>query len=123
VGPFAVHFCEMPHYTLTDAVDLVDGASRLTYSADCRPNDELVRFARHTDMLLIEATLPRPERTGIRGHLTPHEAGEHGRRAAARRVVVTHFSDELDAEWARDEASRGFGAPVELAAEGAVYSL
>jgi hypothetical protein len=27
------------------------------------------------------------------------------------------------AEWARDEASRGFGAPVELAAEGAVYSL
>jgi ribonuclease BN (tRNA processing enzyme) len=122
-GPFGVRFCEMPHYTLTYAVDLVDGASRFTYSADCRPNDELVSFARHTDMLLIEATLPRPERTGIRGHLTPHEAGEHGRRAGARRVVITHFSDELDAEWARDEASRGFGAPVELAAEGAVYCI
>ena len=52
--------------------------SRFTYSADCSPNDELVRFAADTDMLLIEATLPRPERTGVRGHLTPREAGEHG---------------------------------------------
>ena len=69
----------------------------MTYSADCSPNDELVRFARDTDMLLIEATLPRPERTGERGHLTPREAGEHGRRAGARRIVLTHFSDELDA--------------------------
>ena len=34
-------------------------------------------------MLLIEATLPRPERTGIRGHLTPEEAGDHARRAGA----------------------------------------
>ena len=39
-------------------------------------------------MLLIEGTLPRPERTGIRGHLTPCEAGEHGRRAAAGRLVL-----------------------------------
>jgi ribonuclease BN (tRNA processing enzyme) len=46
--PFAVRFCEMPHYTLTYAVDLVDGASRFTYSADCRANDELVGFARRS---------------------------------------------------------------------------
>jgi ribonuclease BN (tRNA processing enzyme) len=87
VGPFAVRFCEMPHYTLTYAVDLLDGASRFTYSADCRPNDELVRFARHTDMLLIEATLPRPERTGFRGHLTPPRSRRTwpARRGAARR--------------------------------------
>ncbi len=72
-------------------------------------------------MLLIEATLPRPERTGIRGHLTPGEAGDHGRRARARRLVLTHFSDELDAEWAQAAASETFGKPVELAHEGAVY--
>ena len=82
-----------------------------------------MQFARDTDMLLIEATLPRPERTGIRGHLTPREAGEHGRRAGARRLVITHFSDELDPEWALAEANRGFGGPVELAHEGAVYTI
>jgi ribonuclease BN (tRNA processing enzyme) len=73
--------------------------------------------------LLIEATLPRPERSGVRGHLTPEEAGEHGRRAGARRLVLSHFSDEIDAEWARREAERSFGGPVDVAREDAVYEL
>jgi ribonuclease BN (tRNA processing enzyme) len=74
-------------------------------------------------MLLIEATLPRPERTGVRGHLTPGEAGDHGRRARARKLVITHFSDELDSAWARSEAGAAYGGPVELAHEGATYTL
>jgi ribonuclease BN (tRNA processing enzyme) len=123
IGPLQVRFCEVPHYTLTHAVELAVDGSRLTYSADCSPNDELVEFARGTDLMLIEGTLPRPERTGIRGHLTPREAGEHGRRAGARRLVITHYSDEMDQAWARAEASGGFGAQVELATEGATYTL
>lgn len=124
VGPLRLRFCEVPHYTQTAAIELSsNGSGRLTYSADCSPNDELVEFATGTDMLLIEATLPRPERTGIRGHLTPREAGEHGRRAGARRLVITHISDELDPEWARTEAVEAFGGPVEVAEEGAVYTV
>jgi ribonuclease BN (tRNA processing enzyme) len=123
VGPFSVRFCEVPHYTPTYAIELASNGGRLTYSADCSPNEELVNFAHDTDMLLIEATLPRPERTGERGHLTPGEAGEHGKRAGARRLVITHFSDELDADWARAEAGASFGAEVELAQEGAVYTV
>jgi ribonuclease BN (tRNA processing enzyme) len=123
-GPFQVRFCEVPHYTETFAVELTsDSGARLTYGADCSPNQELVAFARDTDLLLIEATLPRPERTGERGHLTPGEAGDHGRRAGAKRLVITHFSDELDPEWARAQAAEAFGGDVELAAEGAVYEL
>src|SRR5437764_1316352 len=123
VGPFRVRFCEVPHYMPAYAVDLSANGSRLTYSSDCAPNEELVRFAHRTDMLLIEATLPRPERTGVRGHLTPEEAGEHGRRAMARRLVLTHYSDELDAGWARAQAGDAFGGDVELAAEGIVYTV
>jgi ribonuclease BN (tRNA processing enzyme) len=37
--------------------------------------------------------------------------------------VITHISDELDEERARDEASRAFGGPVEVAHEGAVYTV
>jgi ribonuclease BN (tRNA processing enzyme) len=124
IGPFAVRVCEVPHFTPTYAIELslADGR-RLTYSADCGPNEELVRFARDTDLLLIEATLPRPERTGVRGHLTPAEAGEHGRRASARRLILTHYSDELDAEWARAQAVGTYGGDVELARDGAVYTV
>jgi ribonuclease BN (tRNA processing enzyme) len=123
LGPFAVRFCEVPHFIRTFAVEVATESARLTYSADCSPNDELVSFASGTDLLLIEATLPRPERTGDRGHLTPSEAGELARRAGARAVVITHFSDELDRDWARAEAARGYGGDVTLAHEGAVYTL
>jgi ribonuclease BN (tRNA processing enzyme) len=124
VGPFQVRFCEVPHFMPAYAVEFAaNGSGRLTYSADCAPNDELVTFAGATDLLLIEATLPRPERTGVRGHLTPREAGEHGARAGARRLVLTHFSDELDAGWALAEAAQAFGGEVELAREGAVYTV
>ena len=100
-----------------------NGGGRLTYGADCRPGEELVEIARDTDLLIVEATLPRPERTGVRGHLTPAEAGEHARRAGAKRVVITHISDELDDDWAREQASEAFGAPVEVAREGAIYEV
>jgi ribonuclease BN (tRNA processing enzyme) len=124
VGPLEARFSEVPHFILTYAVNLSSpGGGRVTFSADCRPCEELVDAARDTDLLLVEATLPRPERTGIRGHLTPSEAGDHARRAGARRVVLTHISDELDAEWAREEGSQAFGAPVQIAREGDVFEV
>jgi ribonuclease BN (tRNA processing enzyme) len=123
LGPLELAFRAVPHFLPTNAVELREGARRLTFSADCAPNEALEDFARDTSLLLIEATLPRPERTGVRGHLTPGEAGEHGRRAGAHRLLLSHFSDELDAEWARGEAQRTFGGPVEVAREDAVYEL
>jgi ribonuclease BN (tRNA processing enzyme) len=100
-----------------------DGGGRLTYGADSSPGPELIEVARDTDLLIVEATLPRPERTGIRGHLTPAEAGDHARQAGAGRVVLTHISDELDHEWALRQAEEAFGGPVEIAHEGAVYEV
>lgn len=124
VGSLRLRFATVPHYVLTHAVEISSATGgRLTFGADCRPNSELVEFARDTDLLLIEATLPRPERTGVRGHLTPAEAGDHARRAGARRVLLTHISDEIDAEWAREEGSKAFGGPVQIAREGEAYEI
>jgi len=125
VGPIRARFREVPHFTTTYAINFSssNGGGRITYGADSRPAEELVEIARDTDLLLIEATLPRPERTGVRGHMTPSEAGDHARRAGARRVVLTHISDELDPDWAREQGSGAFGARVDLAREGAVYEV
>jgi ribonuclease BN (tRNA processing enzyme) len=123
VGTLNVRFCEVPHYVATFAVELACERGRFTFGADCRPNEELVDFARDTDVLLIEATLPRPERDGHRGHLTAREAGEHGRFAAARRLVLTHYSDELDPELTKSQAAESYGGPVELAREGETYTV
>ena len=125
VGPLRARFKEVPHFTTTYAIDFASsgGDARFTYGADSRPGEELVEIARATDLLLVEATLPRPERSGDRGHMTPGEAGDHARRAGAKRVVLTHISDELDADWAVEEGSAAYGAPVELAVEGATYEV
>jgi ribonuclease BN (tRNA processing enzyme) len=125
IGPFRLSFCSVPHFTETFAIRIStgNGDGVLTYGADSRPSEDLCAFAKDSDLFLVEATLPRPERTGIRGHLTPHEAGEHARQAGVKRVVITHISDELDETWARTQASRAFGGPVEVAEEGATYEI
>jgi ribonuclease BN (tRNA processing enzyme) len=123
LGELTVGFRPVPHFIPCNAVELNEHGARFTFSADCAPNDAIVELARHTDLLLIEATLPRPERDGERGHLTPREAGEHGARAQAKRLVLTHFSDELDEAEAREQAEQAFGGPVESAREGAVYEI
>lgn len=119
VGPVTIGFREVPHYVTTFAMSVEGkGEGRLVYGADCRPNDNLVEFATGADLLIAEATLPRPERTGVRGHLTPAEAGEHAERAGVGRLVLTHISDEIDPEWATAEARSTFSGPVEVAREG-----
>jgi ribonuclease BN (tRNA processing enzyme) len=123
VGGLGLAFREVPHYVRTFAVRVEEGDRRLVYGADCGPNAALVELARGAELLVAEATLPAPEDEQPRGHLTAREAGEHGRAAGVARLVLTHFSDELDALRVRAEGTAGFGAPVELAREGATYAL
>jgi ribonuclease BN (tRNA processing enzyme) len=125
VGPLEFRFQPVPHFTETFAIRVSStaGGGELAYGADSSPSEELTTFVKGSELLLIEATLPRPERTGVRGHLTPSEAGDHARAAGVKRVVLTHISDELDSTWARSEAQRTFGGPVEVAREGAVYHV
>ena len=115
IGSVRVTFKEVPHFTETFAMCLesLNGGGKIVYGADSRPTEDLKELARGCDLLIVEATLPRPERSGQRGHLTPREAGEHGKAAAAGRLVLTHISDELDALWARSEAEDAFGGHVE----------
>jgi ribonuclease BN (tRNA processing enzyme) len=125
VGPLRFAFQSVPHFTETFAIRVSssNGSGTLAYGADSRPSEELCKFVKGADLLVIEATLPRPERTGVRGHLTPGEAGDHAKQAGVRNVVITHISDELDSTWARTEASKAFGDSVDVAQEGAVYDV
>jgi ribonuclease BN (tRNA processing enzyme) len=125
IGPLRVRFQPVPHFTETFAMSIsaAGGSKRIVYGADSSPTDALTEFAQGADLMLVEATLPRPERTGIRGHLTPAEAGAQARACGVKRVVLVHISDELDWEWARAEAAEAFGGPVEVAHQGAAYEV
>ena len=117
IGTLRVRFHQVPHFMPnTNAVEFCVVRRRRAHHLRRRPLADRRarrRSPRDTDLLLIEATLPRPERDGVRGHITPAEAGEHARRASARRAVLVHISDELDHLWARECASEAFGSAVD----------
>jgi ribonuclease BN (tRNA processing enzyme) len=123
LGGLAVRFQPVPHYIPANAVEFADGAGRFTFGADCGPSDALCAFAADTDLLMLEATLPEPEPPDDRGHLTAFEAGEHAARAGAKHLVLTHFTEELGADWIVAEASRAFEGTVSAAHEGAIYTV
>ena len=124
VGSLSVRFQPVPHYLPANAIQVRCAAGgRFTFGADHGPTDALTAFAHDSDLMILEATLPRPERDGTRGHLTPGEAGEHAARCNAGRLVLTHITDELDWDRALAEARRNFDGPVEVAREGAVYEV
>ncbi len=125
LGPLSARFCEVPHFVRCFAIDISNGRGRFTYGADCATNAALPEFARGTDLLMLEAT-ERDDQVaedGLRGHMTAREAGELAARAQASRLVLTHFSDELDRAAVRAGAQAGFGRPVELATEGRHFAV
>ncbi|MEY2441418.1 MAG: hypothetical protein QOJ46_844 [bacterium] len=126
LGSLRARFQPVPHYVPCNAVELrsVRGGGRFTFGADHGPTDALREFAAHTDLLMLEASLPFPiPDNPSRGHLTATEAGEHAAACAPARLVLTHITDELDYDQALADAARGYDGPIEIARAGAVYTV
>ena len=120
IGPFTVTAARVAHPVEAHALRLVAGGRSLVYSGDTARSDTLVELARDCDLLLCEASwasTPEPP-PGI--HLTGSEAGEHARRAGARRLVLTHLMPFTDEDLVLAEARQAYGGAVELARCGTV---
>ena len=123
----AIRFHEVPHFVADvrgradlderrRALHLRRRLPRRTTSSSSSP--------RGTDLLMIEATLPRPERDGRRAATSrPAEAGEHGApRAAPGGSCSPTSPTSSTSDWARGRGRAApSAAPVEVAREGAVY--
>lgn len=128
LGPIAVSLTEVPHFTLTHAIELTaESGRRVVFGADCRRGPEIVAAAREADVLIAEATLPEPEPDSVpidkRGHMSGAEAGEVAREAGVGRLILTHMPDVIDQQRSLAEAAEAFGGKVELAREGLVIEL
>jgi ribonuclease BN (tRNA processing enzyme) len=115
VGEAQLRFSRTDHPPPTVAVEVAHAGKRLIYTADTGPEWTVGAFDSGADLVLSEATYLHDDiRVAI--HLSAHQAGEHAREAAARKLMITHLWPTLDPVASAEEASEAFGGAVTLAA-------
>jgi ribonuclease BN (tRNA processing enzyme) len=122
LGGFGLTFSRTEHQGETYAVRIDADGTSIGYSADTGPGWALSALGPGLDLALCEATL-EPDAGGSLPHLTAAEAGATAKEAGARRLVLTHFQPGVDRKEAQVLATDAFGAPVEVAAEGACFEV
>ena len=93
IGPLAVRFVRARHYVPAWGVviEAPDG-SRLAYTGDTGPSDDVVAAVADADLLVIEAALRSPTHDDPeRGHLTPEEAIAMATMSGARSALLVHY--------------------------------
>jgi ribonuclease BN (tRNA processing enzyme) len=123
IGPFEVDLARMNHPVETYGLRIMADGASIAYSADTGACDALVDLARNCDLFLCEASYAHGGSYPTGLHLTSREAGDHARRAGARRLVLTHLVPWTDGEQSKADAAAAYGGPVELARTGATYEL
>lgn len=93
----------------------------LAFSGDTGSGDGAVEAGRGADLYVLECAVPDEE--PMKGHLTPREAGEIARRAAPRRVLLSHFYPQVDVDQARRVVAEGFPGEVFIADDQATYQI
>ena len=93
--------------------------TRLVYSGDTRPAEQLIEAARGADILIHECggLDAHAAETHRLGHSTGGDAGRAAAAAGVGRLVLTHLPANVPAESMLAEARAAFGGPVELATD------
>ncbi len=106
------------------AMRITDGKGVLVYTADTGLSPVVEGLATGADLLLVEASLREADRHfNTVGHLTAREAAEMGKRADAKRTLLTHLWMEYDHQALLAEARAVAGDRVDLAEEGKTYRV
>lgn len=102
----------------------VAGSKNWVFSGDTAYNEDLIKLAAEADFLLCEASgLDKDAEYLQANHLTARQAGQLAKKAAVKRLMITHFYPEYVLSQLQQQAEESFGAQVELAREGATIEV
>lgn len=97
------------------------GGKTVVISGDTRPTENLVKFAKDADVLVLEAYLPehfdRVDTPAVAArlksyHTSAEEAGQLAERAGVKTLVLTHLIPANAADTFRERAARAFHGEV-----------
>jgi ribonuclease BN (tRNA processing enzyme) len=110
-----------PHTTESLAYAVSDGQARIVYTGDTGASEDLARWARDCDLLVMECSLPDGQGIGL--HLTPSQAGTMARSARARRVVLSHFYPQIEGTNPAADVARVSSGEVVAANDGDRFTI
>ena len=123
VGPFEVLGLELPHHVQNAGIRITTTRHRtIAYTGDTGPTPLLAELGRQADLYIMDATL-QTEPDGPRNVLSAAEAGHWATRAAARRLLLTHFWPGNDRGVSLQQAANHYTGNLMAAEEGQVIDL
>jgi len=119
VGELEFRFAPTSHYIPTFALRCDGCGGSLAYSADTAPDERVAELAQAVDAFVCEATLRCEEEAEMpRGHSSAREAAAMATRAAAGRLVLSHYPATIEPAELEREARAAFAGPVSVADDG-----
>ncbi|MGI9624657.1 MAG: MBL fold metallo-hydrolase [Acidimicrobiales bacterium] len=123
IGDQEWHWSRTDHYVETMASRVDVGESSFVFTADTGPKWDITQLGTGFDLLVSESTfLSSNEPEGIL-HLSARQAGSIASEAGARRLILSHLAPGEEPAAHAAEAEAAYGAPVDIAAIGQVYSV
>ncbi|MEK5040160.1 MBL fold metallo-hydrolase [Sporosarcina sp. FSL K6-3457] len=123
IGPFEVSFCRTIHPVYCLAMKFSVAGHSIVLTADTEWRDELVDFARGTNLLISEANLYEEHVGKAPGHMGGSEAGKLASLSSAKQLILTHLPLHGQIEDILEAASLNYDGPAEVAIVGKTYEI
>ena len=112
---------KVPHTEESVAYSIRRGGRRIVYTGDMGYDPMFAEWARGTDLLLCECSLP--EELAIESHLTPARCGALAAAALPKHLVLTHFYTPVERTDIRGTIAAHYPGPVSLAEDGSTFEI
>ncbi|MCX7747593.1 MAG: MBL fold metallo-hydrolase [Clostridia bacterium] len=109
IDSLKITFTEMTHPVKCFAVSIENGEKRFVFSGDTSWNQNIIRFAKGVDLLMLDAgLLSKDKKSDNVPHLTAKECGVVAKEAGVKKLMLTHFWPEDDVKEHLQEAGENF---------------
>lgn len=123
LGELALEAVATAHSVDTFGLRASHGGRVLSYTSDSAPCAALTHLAGGADLLLCEAFLSIPDPPPFTSVMTPQDAGRVASAGGAARLVLTHLHPNADAAFAVRGAATTFHGPIDVAEQGATFTV
>lgn len=110
IGGLKLTFRQMKHPFKCYAISIDNGNKRFVFSGDTAMCEDIIDFARGSDVLMLDSGLLSREKTGEENvvHLTAEECGIIAKNSGTKKLLLTHFWTEHNKAELLNEAKKNF---------------